>query len=273
MGIVKGNKEIMKSVPIAEDLEGEVWVEVKPDIEYVNPLRVYVSNFGRVKTDTHVAKGRLLRGSTLEGYKAYHFRYFKPRKPEVVERLKSLKSQMALLKEELREAVKKRIYEGRKPGRDEREIKSRIESIRRVYYKEKRADEVKRIVHVTYIAHRVVAELFLKRPSPDHKIVIHLDYNKLNNHMDNLKWVTQEEATLHHQKSPAVIAGKALRKGKRAEKSKVHKLTPAQVSLIKKHLQEGNITIAKLARQFKITQTQLKRIQNGENWGDVEPAK
>lgn len=273
MGIIKGNIKIMKSIPIAEEIAGEKWVEVKPDIEYINPLRVYVSNFGRVKTDTRVAKGRLLRGSTLEGYKAYHFRYFTPRKPEVVERLKSLKSQMAVLKEELREAVKKRIYEDRKPGQDEREIKSRIESIRRVYYKEKRADEVKRIVHVTYLAHRVVAEVFHKRPSPDHKIVIHLDYNKLNNHMDNVKWATQEEASLHQQKSPAVIAEKATRKGKRAVKSKAHKLTPTQVSLIKKRLQEGNITYAKLARQFKITQTQLKRIQNGENWGDVEPAK
>ena len=263
----------MKSIPIAEEIAGERWVEVKPDIDYINPLRVYVSNFGRVKTDTRVAKGRLLRGSTLEGYKAYHFRYFTPKKPEVVERLKSLKAQMAELKEELREAVKKRIYEDRKPGQDERELKSRIESIRRVYYKEKRADEVKRIVHVTYLAHRLVAEVFHKRPSNDHKIVIHLDYNKMNNHMDNVRWATQEEASLHQQKSPAVIAEKATRKGKRAVKSRAHKLTPTQVSLIKKRLQEGNITYAKLARQFKITQTQLKRIQTGENWGDVEPAK
>jgi hypothetical protein len=259
-------------IQTAEDLENEVWVEVRPDLEFCNGLRVFVSNFGRVKTDSRIAKGRLLKGSILEGYKAYHFRYFKTRTPEFQDRIKELKGEIAKVKLELREAMFARIREDRRPGDDERAIQLRIEQLRRNYYRELRANEKTRIVHITYLAHRLVAEVFTQKPSEQHNIVIHLDYDKMNNHVDNVKWVTQEEASIHQQKSPAVIAEKVTRKGKRS-KSRAHKLNPAKVAKIKLRLLEGNVTLSKLAKQYKITPTQLKRIQLGENWGDIEPAK
>ena len=43
-----------------------------------------------------------------------------------------------------------------------------------------------------YRVHRVVAELFI--PNPDNKPCIdHIDTNKLNNRIDNLKWCTYQE--------------------------------------------------------------------------------
>lgn len=51
-------------------------------------------------------------------------------------------------------------------------------------------------------AHRLVAIAFLEEPFNKKKIQInHIDGNKLNNHKDNLEWVTPSENLLHAYKS------------------------------------------------------------------------
>lgn len=51
--------------------------------------------------------------------------------------------------------------------------------------------------HKQRLVHRLVAEAFL--PNPEKKPhVHHIDHNTLNNHVDNLMWVTKEEhQTIH----------------------------------------------------------------------------
>src|SRR3954471_10792797 len=46
-------------------------------------------------------------------------------------------------------------------------------------------------VKKSLFAHRLVAEAFLKKKSPKHSFVLHLDHNRRNNSSDNLKWATQ----------------------------------------------------------------------------------
>lgn len=50
--------------------------------------------------------------------------------------------------------------------------------------------------------HRLVAQTFLDNPD-NLPVVMHLDDNPLNNHVDNLKWSTQKENTntIHHRKT------------------------------------------------------------------------
>jgi hypothetical protein len=46
------------------------------------------------------------------------------------------------------------------------------------------------------LVHRIVAQLFLD--NPDGKVIVnHKDLNKLNNHVDNLEWVTNSENSKH----------------------------------------------------------------------------
>lgn len=111
--------------------------------------------------------------------------------------------------------------------------------------------------------HKLVAEAFRERASEDHKFVIHLDYDKQNNHFENLKWVTKDEMTEHNRSNPAVI-----NRPKRV-RTKNYKLTESKVRLIKKMLKSENTRLKMIAKQFGITHTQLNRIRSGENWGYV----
>jgi len=119
--------------------------------------------------------------------------------------------------------------------------------------------------------HKLVAEYFGEKPSadPDTLYVIHLDYNKLNNHVSNLKWATKREMELHQQKNPNVL--KAREKRKETKPYKGHKLNATQVKRLKKKIFDPNrkTRLKILAKQFNISEMQLYRIKSGENWGHV----
>lgn len=111
--------------------------------------------------------------------------------------------------------------------------------------------------------HKLVAETFVQRSSPDHKFVIHLDFDKQSNHYENLKWATKDEMVAHNKLNPAVINKPIPRR------TKNYKLTETKVRMIKKMLQHDSTRLKMIAKQFGITHTQLNRIRSGENWGYV----
>lgn len=120
--------------------------------------------------------------------------------------------------------------------------------------------------------YRLVAEYFLeKAPDDDRRFVLHLDYNKVNDHVSNLKWANQKELTAHHSKNPLVNKAKQfiVEYNKKADG---RKLTSTQVIRIKKMLKrEDNKTrFTIIAKQFNISTQQLWRIRTGENWGHLE---
>ncbi len=112
----------------------------------------------------------------------------------------------------------------------------------------------------TIFIHKIIAEYFLSEKSENKSIVIHLDYNRKNNHYKNLKWVSREEAIEHR------------RNDKEYDEKKVRnaKLTSDKVIELKKLLKEGKMRPYRIAQLFRITHTQLNRIKSGENWGHIK---
>jgi hypothetical protein len=119
----------------------------------------------------------------------------------------------------------------------------------------------------TLYIHRELAKLFLSRPSPKHKYVIHKNHNKLDNFIKNLAWSTLEDMIQHQQKSPAKVAYKE----RQANKEVGLKLTATQVRKIKEVLGNKNrrLTIKQLAGKYNVSEMTLYRIKSGENWGRI----
>lgn len=114
--------------------------------------------------------------------------------------------------------------------------------------------------------HREIAKLFLPKPGRNYKYVVHLDHNKKNNHVKNLRWATKEEMEVHQQKSPAKIAYKE----RQRNRTNGLKLNTTKVRSIKRMLgSPERKTMRQIAHQFGISEMQLYRIKNGENWGHV----
>lgn len=143
-----------------------------------------------------------------------------------------------------------------------------IEGYRIFRYKTR---EGNRYVYKHKFFYKMVAEQFLKKKSPDHVYVLHLDYKLANDNVDNLKWATKEEMLAHQRKNPKVIkAKKALVEFNRNRNG--HKLTTTKAMLLKKQLMDPNrkTRIKMLAKQFGISEMQVYRIKSGENWGHLK---
>ncbi|GAB2787698.1 hypothetical protein GCM10027275_35680 [Rhabdobacter roseus] len=112
--------------------------------------------------------------------------------------------------------------------------------------------------------HKLVAEYFVERANEDQKYVIHLDYEKQNNHYENLKWATKDEMTAHNRENPA------LKNRVMPRRTSNYKLTESKVKMIKKLLKNEKNRLKMIAKQFGITHTQLNRIRSGENWKHVK---
>ena len=52
---------------------------------------------------------------------------------------------------------------------------------------------------VTKLHHRLIAETWLNKPSPDHCIVHHINHNRTDNRIANLQWVTRSYNSKHRQ--------------------------------------------------------------------------
>lgn len=122
-----------------------------------------------------------------------------------------------------------------------------------------------------YYIHRLVAEYFMADESEGCANVIHLDYDKRNNKLENLKWVTKDQWWAHFQKNPAVIEARENIKHRKPQVGQ--KLTSTDVIRIKRMLRDPNrkTRMKIIAKQFNISEMQLYRIRSGENWSHVSP--
>ena len=119
----------------------------------------------------------------------------------------------------------------------------------------------------TLFIHREVAKLFCEKSSPKEKFVIHINHDKNDNRVKNLKWATQKEVIEHQQKSPQKIAYKEEQKSR----TKGLKLNATQVKSIKKTLENPRrrMTHKMLAEKYNVSEMTIYRIKSGESWSRV----
>ena len=110
--------------------------------------------------------------------------------------------------------------------------------------------------------HKLVAQHFLEQKEDD-QYVIHLDYDKTNNRVENLKWATKREKELHQYANEEYLKSKP--------KRTYAKLTEGRVKIIKRKLADPNnkTRLRIIAKQFGVSDMQIHRIKTGENWGSV----
>ncbi len=125
-------------------------------------------------------------------------------------------------------------------------------------------------VSKTFYVHKLVAENFINKSSQDQQYVIHIDYNKSNNYIENLKWTSKEEMFAHQQANPVVLSARKKQKGRQTQEG--HKLTATQVMRLKKRIMDPNrkTRLKLIAKEFGISEMQLYRIKSGENWGHIK---
>ena len=117
-----------------------------------------------------------------------------------------------------------------------------------------------------FYIHKLVAEHFIKKSGKTQTYVLHVNHDKLNNKVTNLKWASRDDMEKHQQKSPLV---KAYRE---RTKVKGHKLTAIKVRSMKEKMFSKNrkLRMKDIAKQFGISEMQLYRIKSGYNWGHVK---
>ena len=133
--------------------------------------------------------------------------------------------------------------------------KSYINGYQNLPLKQKSGKSTSRYVH------KLIPEHFLEKN--DGIYVIHLNYDKTDNHVDNLKWATKREKELHQFNNPEwekVVE----QRGK-----KIGKLNEGKVKIIKRQLKNKRTRINMIAKRFGVSDTQIHRIKKGENWGSV----
>lgn len=111
--------------------------------------------------------------------------------------------------------------------------------------------------------HKLVALHFLKKENVDQIYVLHINFDKANNSLENLKWATKREKELHQFKNPVFIES---RKNIKTN----YKLTEGKVKIIKRQLKNKRTRITMIAKRFGVSDMQIHRIKSGENWGHVE---
>ena len=256
---------------------GEQWKPIVFDFEFANETRIEISNFGRIKTFNKVSNGNIIKGSMVNGYAIIRLKFFKAREDNVQERLNYLQQQVLQLTQKTKQlqaalndlSRQNDTYLSNK--KEFEEISLTLKKLKESVSKKFCNDLKSRTIYYQALIHRLVAKYFIKQPSPEHTLVAHLDYNKLNNQRSNLKWMTPDENYLHQRFSPNVIASKAYEGGRRKEDARSTKLSVTKVMLLKKLLNEGK-PMRQLVKQFKVTETQILRIKRGENWAEVQAA-
>ena len=121
--------------------------------------------------------------------------------------------------------------------------------------------DLKTRMRKSYYIHRLVAQTFI--PNPENKPQVnHKDGNKLNNHIDNLEWVTQSENMIH-----ASITGLLHPKYGSENQFSVH--NEAQIHKVCKLLEKASYTIKEISAETGVNKITIYNIWKNRKWKQI----
>lgn len=98
--------------------------------------------------------------------------------------------------------------------------------------------------------HRIVAKVFLQNQDSNKTQVNHIDSNRLNNHLDNLEWVTPRENVYH-----SYIKGNRKKCLEVPRKSKLTAYQISQIPILRQYY-----SLKKISDLYNISYTSIKNI-------------
>lgn len=200
---------------MAKEITGEQWKKVKFDFEFANKFTLEVSNQGRVRTFNTMYDGNILKGSMIKGYKIVRLKMYTEREAKLQTKLNADKQKTFKLARQIKEQI---AYKESKASIKESTVF--LTKFKADLSKRYQQDLKSRTINYHSLVHRLVANSFLKAPKKLETVVGHLDFNKLNNAVDNLKWMTVEENYAHQLKNPAVIKANKIRRAAKIARAK-----------------------------------------------------
>lgn len=245
----------------------EIWKEYPIDVDFEGNFKIEVSNLGRMKTYNQLApEGKIVQGSQQGGYACLRSKLRKKWSERDTQALQEVKDKVAELNQQIKETAKsvenQQLLDDLRVERDQW-----VQKRKKLNHKL----TTKNTINYNLLFHKAVAELFLDAPAnEDQKFIIHKDFDKANNEVDNLAWASQEEITNRVKKHPKMILWEFNKQFiDTSVKVKASKLSEMDVLTIKKRLKRG-YSLKKLAKQFEVSDMQIHRIKTGENWGHVQ---
>lgn len=239
--------------------------------------RLEFSTFGEVKSySVNCPDGRVINGGLQGGYPIIRFKRF----GEMDEASSNLLEELQKEVDDLRSIIKEKnailrkktttYEESRKIERYLNPRKELLDKLLKRLSKERAKINKKRSVYYQILVHKAVAELFIENDNPlEKQFVIHINYDKQDNRIENLAWATKDEVVEHGLKSPRWIKHNLKLERREKPKRDHAKLSYNDVVFIKRKLDKGE-PMARLARRFGVSDMQIHRIKTGENWGDVK---
>ncbi len=248
----------------------EIWKEYPLNFDFIADYRVEVSNHGRVRTFNKAApEGRLLKGSVQQGYPIVRLKFMRPRTATVEATISEFNQELRLISEQIKTTRKSDFGADKIFALVEKLKAEKLLIIAKRSKYIKKTDK-KRAVHQHFLIHRAVAELFLDKPEGA-DFVIHKDFQKENNHVSNLEWMSKEEAFSRFSELPQ-YKDKSVKQRKKMRKRGSSKLQIKDVLYIKEKLAQGK-TLRSLALRFQVSDMQIHRIKTGENWSEVKTVR
>lgn len=252
---------------MSNEVSKEKWKTVKFNLDFTptNNHSLQVSSLGNLRSVNNInGKVNNIKGSLVNGYNIIRLKFYKQRESSGKRKL-TIQLNEVIKEENILQELQSTKNKNKKAYNEQAQ---KVLELKKSLTKAYENDRKNRSVYWHALVHRLVAENFVKKTDRKQTIVAHIDHNKNNNVASNLVWMTKEVNFEHQKNNPNTIAALEKRKMQNPESFGSSKLKVKQVVEIKKELSK-NTKVVDLAKKFKVSETQIRRIKSGENWSMI----